>query len=213
MADQYIDELTALTTAADSDLLIINDVDDGANGTTKKITKANFLAGVGGGGGSSKDFLLSDQNLSGTTWTDISGIGTLNLDPSSTYVIRVKLWAKLVVQGDTSYNPVSIRYVATQRSGDVKVRWQALPYQNDLSDVDIRDGYRLWTGTINSNQDTQAGSFVQCNICDSTPSPIEATYILSTSTGSPTFKLQAQGIGSMDYDILAGGWYEVTKVA
>lgn len=36
MADQYIDQLTELTTPADSDLIIIQDVDDGASGTTKK---------------------------------------------------------------------------------------------------------------------------------------------------------------------------------
>lgn len=213
MADQYIDELTSLTTAADSDLLIINDVDDGANGTTKKITKANFLAGVGGGGGSSKTFLLSDQSFSGTTWTDISGIGTLNLDASSTYVIRVKLWAKLVTEGATDYNPINIRWVMTQRSGNVKFRWQALHYRNDTADLEIRDGYRQFSGGYDTPQDTQGGGYVFCNLCDSFPTTIEATYILSTSTGSPTFKLQASCIADMDADILAGGWYEVTKVA
>jgi hypothetical protein len=44
MADQYLDELTALTTPADGDLVPINDVDDGANGTTKKLSWTNIKA-------------------------------------------------------------------------------------------------------------------------------------------------------------------------
>jgi hypothetical protein len=212
MADQYIDELTALTTPDDADLVVIQDVDDGANGTTKKITVANLLAGAGGGG-SSKNFILSDQSFSGTTWTDISGIGTINLDPSSTYVIRVKVFATLITAADSYDNFITLRYIMTQRSGSVVVRAETLPFNNFDAGIDLRSGYDQWTYYGSANADTQNVVFVVVNTAETLMSQIEATYIVSTSTGSPTFKLQANCIAGMDADILAGGWYEVTKVA
>lgn len=44
MADQYLDQLEELTTPADADIVVVQDTDDGANGTTKKTTWANVKA-------------------------------------------------------------------------------------------------------------------------------------------------------------------------
>lgn len=75
MADQYIDQLTELTTAADGDLLAINDIDDGANGTTKKITVANLFEGRGGGG---TEFFGSGNLITATsdTFTSLHSFST-----------------------------------------------------------------------------------------------------------------------------------------
>lgn len=43
MADKKISQLTELTTAANNDLLVIDDVAVSGNNTTKKITAQNFL--------------------------------------------------------------------------------------------------------------------------------------------------------------------------
>ena len=51
MATKKVTQLTAATSAVDSDLVMIVDVDDttmSPEGTNKKITKANLLTGVGG---------------------------------------------------------------------------------------------------------------------------------------------------------------------
>ena len=52
MATKKVTQLTTATSAADSDLVMIVDVDDttmSPDGTNKQITKANLFTGVGGG--------------------------------------------------------------------------------------------------------------------------------------------------------------------
>lgn len=52
MATKKVTQLTTATSAVDADLVMIVDVDDttmSADGTNKKITKANLLTGIGGG--------------------------------------------------------------------------------------------------------------------------------------------------------------------
>ena len=52
MATKKVTQLTAATSAVDSDLVMIVDVDDttmSPEGTNKKITKANLLSGIAGG--------------------------------------------------------------------------------------------------------------------------------------------------------------------
>lgn len=81
MANKKITELTALTSVASGDLIPIVDVSDttqASSGTTKKITQANFIAGV-----------LTSPTMSGTvtlTGTTIVNTGTLTL-PTSTDTI------------------------------------------------------------------------------------------------------------------------------
>jgi len=78
MANKKITELTALTSVASGDLIPIVDVSDttqAASGTTKKITQANFVAGV-----------LTSPTMSGTvtlTGATIVNTGTITL-PTST---------------------------------------------------------------------------------------------------------------------------------
>ena len=58
MATKKVTDLTALTSAADDDLVMIVDVSDttgSAEGTSKKITKSNLDSG--GGGGTTKTML------------------------------------------------------------------------------------------------------------------------------------------------------------
>ena len=45
MVSKKLSGLTAITSAADSDLVYVADV-DGSSYTSKKITKANFLSGI-----------------------------------------------------------------------------------------------------------------------------------------------------------------------
>jgi hypothetical protein len=49
VADKYIDALDALSTPDDADLVIIQDVSDGDDGTTKKITVAELFSTASAG--------------------------------------------------------------------------------------------------------------------------------------------------------------------
>lgn len=71
LADAKITQLTELTTPADGDLLAIVD-DPSGSPITKKITKANFLAGAGS---ATKEFFIQPVFGNGT----ISGTGNYGL--------------------------------------------------------------------------------------------------------------------------------------
>lgn len=62
-----LSNLTALTSAADDDLLYIVDVSADAGSKSKKITKSNLLSGLGGGGGGGLTEIYS--STTGTEYT------------------------------------------------------------------------------------------------------------------------------------------------
>lgn len=114
MATKKVTQLTAATSAVDSDLVMIVDVDDttmSPEGTNKKITKANLLSGVGG--------LLTQVE------TVVSNAAVLTMKYNDTPITLVAAEAgKIIV-------PVSITLVATgagsaeSSSDDLRVGWSA----------------------------------------------------------------------------------------
>jgi hypothetical protein len=114
MATKKVTQLTAATSAVDSDLVMIVDVDDttmSPEGTNKKITKANLLTGVGG--------LLTQVSQT------VSNAQVLNMKYDNTPIILVtKESGKIIV-------PVAINIEATYASAtdttttDLRCGWNA----------------------------------------------------------------------------------------
>lgn len=151
MADQYIDELTALTTAADSDLLIINDVDDGANGTTKKITVANLFAGRGGGGGGVQEINHVVGNwLSSQAWLT-SSASEANTWRFVTYAKELGLFVAVAGSGTNRIMTSPDAITWTGRATPITGNWYGAAWSKSLGIIVAVNGGA--SGSINTSPD------------------------------------------------------------
>lgn len=129
MATKKVTQLTAATSAVDSDLVMIVDVDDttmSPEGTNKKITKANLLTGIGGG-------LLTQVE------TVVNNAAVLTMKYNNTPITLVAAEAgKIIV-------PVSVTFVSTwgspneSSSDDMRVGWDAATSASSDYFMGIRD--------------------------------------------------------------------------